>query len=124
MDRASNEDVIRYTQDEIIEEIVQLEDCYRRFVLGEDGKMPIREILVSLSGYDREALKYLDSNRDNWEFIIKWVDKRLDELPSIKRDTKEEKKYVYDIIEEVKEIRLKASPSFCPTCELRKMRGE
>lgn len=124
MDRASNDAIKDYTQQEILEKIVQIEDCYRRFVLNESDKIHIKGALLAVSGYSREASKYIDSNRKNWEEIIRWVRNKLDELPQLNRDTTEGKDYIYSIIEQVKEIRLKASPSFCPTCRLREMLHE
>lgn len=127
MERQSDGYISGFTDRNLKKEIVLLEGHYREFIAQKDSsgktlacKDCIDKHLLAIFGYAEEALKYLPNNRDNWNTIIAWGHKRLDELPALECKTDADEKHIYDIIEQLKEMRLKASgEKLCYTCQLR-----
>ncbi len=127
MDRQSDEYIREYTGINIKKEIVMLEGHYREFIAQKTSqgkalacKDCIEKHLLAIMGYAEEALKYLPENRDSWNIIIAWTNEKFRELPDLKCETEAEEKHIHVIIEELKEMRLKASgEKVCYSCQLR-----
>ncbi|MDI6780818.1 MAG: hypothetical protein QME49_01700 [bacterium] len=126
MERQSDQYIKEYTEKNLKIEFPLLEDHYREFITEKASQAKIlackdciEKHLLKILGYVNEALKYLPENRDNWNIITVWTNKRLEELPSLMCETDAEEKHIYSIMEELKEMRLKASTKVCHSCLLR-----